>query len=88
MGEVAFSLKTESVKGMEIVVHVDETLSDERRSELSEELTKIKGIHAADFCPLRFHLMVLGYDRERMTSQDVLTKITSTGVHAKLIGPV
>jgi len=42
----------------------------------------------AEFCPLRYHLMLVRYDRDLYSSQDVLNRVTSQNVDARLIGPV
>lgn len=88
MGNVAYNLHQEPVKNVEIIVHVDETLGEARRSDLVEALEGTDGISSAEFCPLRFHLMLVNYDREKMNSQEVLTSVVSQNIHAELIGPV
>jgi hypothetical protein len=37
---------------------------------------------------LRYHLMLVRYDRDMYASQDVLGRVTSHNVSARLIGPV
>jgi hypothetical protein len=88
MGNVAYSLDQELDKTVEIVVHVEETLGDERRNDLVTALERAGGIKSAEFCPLRYHLMLVRYDRDLMSSQDVLGKVSAENIHAKLIGPV
>lgn len=73
---------------VEIVVHIEEMLGDIQRRDLTDFLEASDGINAAEFCPLRYHLMLVQYDRERMKSQDVLEHVMSRNIHAKLIGPV
>lgn len=87
MGEALHSIMQEP-DNVEIIVHVDETLGEQRRNVLVTALEDQNGIRSAEFCPLRYHLMLVQYNRELMTSQDVLGKVTSQNVHAKLIGPV
>lgn len=72
----------------EVVVHIKELLGDERRDELIRSLKEQAGIYSADFCPLRYHLMLVDYDRERLTSGDVLSLVNKESVHAQLIGPI
>lgn len=88
MGNVAYSLDQDLDKTVEIVVHVEETLGDERRNDLVTALEGAGGIKSAEFCPLRYHLMLVRYDRDLMSSQDVLGKVSAENIHAKLIGPV
>ena len=76
------------MKNVEIVVHVDEELGEIQRGELVDYLTSTDGVSAAEFCPLRFHLMLVQYDRERITSQDVIRRVNTQAIHASLIGPI
>jgi hypothetical protein len=73
---------------VEIVVHITENLEEQRRQDLVSALEGSGGITAAEFCPLRFHLMLVRYDRDVHSSQDVLDRVKSQHVDARLIGPV
>jgi hypothetical protein len=88
MGEVAYKLQQEPDKTVEIVVHIDEKLGEQRRADLVTALEESESIASAEFCPLRYHLMLVRYNREDMKSQDVLGMVTAQNVHAELIGPV
>lgn len=88
MGEVAYSIQQEPAHNIEIIVHVDETLGEPRRADLVNSLESMNGIKSAEFCPLRYHLMLVNYDRNLLNSQDVLTGVVSNNIHAELIGPV
>ena len=79
---------TEEKKTVEIVVHVTEELTEEKRDTLTSALCKTTGITEAVFCPLRYHLMLVNYDRETFSSLEVLKTIESHGVQAQLIGPI
>jgi hypothetical protein len=87
VGEALHSIRQEP-NNVEIIVHVDEILEEAQRNELVTSLVEQGGIHSAEFCPLRYHLMLVQYNRELMTSQDVLGRVTSRNIHAELIGPV
>jgi phosphoribosyl-ATP pyrophosphohydrolase len=73
---------------VEIVVHITEAIEEQQRENLVAALEENSGIVTAEFCPLRYHLMLVRYDRDLYSSQDVLTKVTSQGVNAQLIGPL
>jgi len=88
MGDVAYDLHRNPAHNVEIIVHVDETLGESRRGDLVEALEGMEGIQSAEFCPLRYHLMLVNYDRETINSQDVLVGVVSQNIHAELIGPV
>ncbi|MEN8106382.1 MAG: hypothetical protein ABFS22_00065 [Pseudomonadota bacterium] len=88
MGETLQGIQPETDHNIEIVVHVEETLGEERRQELVTALEDTNGIKTAEFCPLRYHLMLVQYNRDQMSSQDVLGRVHSQNIHAQLIGPV
>lgn len=88
MGEVAYDLQVLPEHNVEIVVHVDETLGQQRRNDLVEVLNGTEGIYSAEFCPLRYHLMLVQYDSNNINSRDVLSRVKAQSVHAELIGPV
>ena len=88
MGQVVQGIRSEPEHTVEIVVHVSENLEAGQRSELVSALEQQEGITSAEFCPLRYHLMLVRYDRDRYTSQDVLGSVRAQKLHARLIGPV
>ena len=88
MGEVSYDRQTKQEHKVEIVVHVDENLLEDRRNDLVEALNGAEGINSAEFCPLRYHLMLVEYDRNNINSQDVLSRVKAQNVHAELIGPM
>jgi len=87
MGQALHSIESEPDSTIEIVVHITETLGDQRREDLVTALEGNGGITAAEFCPF-YHLMLVRYDRDLYSSQDVLERVTSQNVKARLIGPV
>jgi hypothetical protein len=88
MNQVSHAVKHETDNTVEIVVHVTEGLDEEQRSMLASALKNTNGITTAEFCPLRDHLMLVRYDTDVHSSQDVLGRVAAQGVHAQLIGPV
>jgi CII-binding regulator of phage lambda lysogenization HflD len=88
MEQVLRSIESEPENTVEIIVHVAENLADGQRSDLVAALEKQDGIISAEFCPLRYHLMLVRYDRDMRTSQDMLASVRSQNIHAKLIGPI
>ena len=88
MGEVAYSIHQNPEHITEIIVHVKEQLEESRRSDLVNALEKTDGIRSAEFCPLRYHLMLVNYDRDTLKSQDVLGCVEAQNIPAVLIGPV
>jgi len=88
MGQALHSIESEPDHTVEIVLHITETLGEERRGVLVATLEDNDGITTAEFCPLRYHLMLVRYDKDLYSSQDVLARVKSQEVNARLIGPV
>ena len=88
MGQALHSIENEPEHTVEIVVHITETIGENRRGNLVTALEDNGGIVSAEFCPLRYHLMLVRYDKDLCSSQDVLTQVKSQNVNARLIGPV
>lgn len=82
------SIEADPANTVEIVVHVSETLGEERRKDLVTALESVDSIFSAEFCPLRYHLMLVRYDRDISSSQEVLASVKSQNYNARLIGPV
>ena len=88
MSQALHSIESEPDHTVEIVVHITETLGEQQRGDLVAALEGNVGIATAEFCPLHYHLMLVRYDTELYSSQDVLERVTSHDVSARLIGPV
>jgi hypothetical protein len=88
MGQALHSIESEPDHTVEIVVHITESLGEQRRGDLVAAMQDNGGITTAEFCPLRYHLMLVRYDRDLYSSQDVLDRVISHNVNARLIGPV
>jgi hypothetical protein len=73
---------------VEIIVHVDEHLGEERRMEVVSSLAANDGIYKARFSQNRNHLMLVEYNRTKYKAQDILRKVMSHRLHAELIGPI
>ena len=88
MGLALHDIENEPDHTIEIVVHITENLGEQRRGDLVTALEGNGGVTTAEFCPLRYHLMLVRYDRDMYSSQDVLDRIKSQNIKAQLIGPV
>jgi len=73
---------------VEIVVHITEALEEQQRLKFVAALENDDRICAVNFCPKRYHLLLVKYDRNLYSSLDVLASIESQKVNAKLVGPV
>ena len=90
MDQVVHDMPTLNVakNTVEIVAHISENLDDAQRNNLVVALEQNDGIVSAEFCPLRYHLMLVRYDRDQYSSKDVLDAISDRELQARLIGPI
>lgn len=72
----------------EIIVRIPENLGEQQRADLIIALEGDDGITAAEFCPLRCHLMLVRYDKDRYSSQNVLSAVGAQKLQARLIGSI
>jgi hypothetical protein len=75
-------------KEVELIVHINESLDEERRNGLVENISKDSGILSVEFTPLRHHLVRVRYDRQAVHSMEILQKIKRQNVNAQLVGPI
>ena len=77
-----------TIHKIEIVVHVDDVLDEAQQAGLINDLQKHGGVEEAHFTPGRAHLLVIDYDRDQLSAQDVLENVRRDHLRAELIGPV
>ncbi|MDH5516132.1 MAG: hypothetical protein OEY45_13330 [Gammaproteobacteria bacterium] len=77
-----------NVHKVEVVVHVDDALNEDQRSDLVSHLRDCEGVEDARFTERRNHLLLIDYDRERLRAQDVLGYVRANHVGAELVGPI
>ncbi len=70
----------------DVVVHIDQTLESDRRSQIEEELRAIDGVVSVHNPDDRPHLAIVEYNPDKTNSAAILSTITTQGVHAELIG--
>ena len=68
------------------IVHIDEELGAVRREDIRDIILNQPGVVAAVFHDDKPHILNLGYDPKKITSQALLALVTDQGVHAELIG--
>lgn len=76
----------DTIHQVEVVIHIDESLSDDRRASLVDNLEERDGVEKARFTPGRDHLMVIDYDSNKLRTSDVLNFVKGENVGAELIG--
>ena len=78
----------EPVNHAEVILHIKETLDSTSRNELQAVMLGDHGVFSAEFCPLRYHLLLVQYDRTQMDSRDVLAIVLAQDFTAQIIGPI
>ena len=73
---------------VEIVVHIDDVLDEAQGDELINDLRKHGGVDEARFTPGRTHLLVIDFDRDKLSALDILERIRKEHLRAELIGPI
>jgi len=76
----------DNIHQVEVVIHVDEVLSDDHQASLVSKLQGRDGVEGARFTPGREHLMVIDYDSNKLHTSDVLGYVKQEHVNAELIG--
>ena len=70
----------------DVVVHIDQALERERRSEIEAQLRAIDGVISVHNPDDRPHLSVIGYNPEKTNSTVILESVTTQGVSAEIVG--
>ena len=77
-----------SNKSIEIVVHVEDSIGEGRRTHLVDSMMSNAGVDHARFTPGRPHLMVVDYDPRELHALDVLSYVKQEQVGASLVGGI
>ena len=88
MEQAISSIAVEPENIVEIVVYITEALEEQQRMNFVAALENDDRIFAVSFCPTRCHLVLVKYDRNHYSSQDILASIASQKVSARLVGPI
>ena len=70
----------------DVMIHINETISEEARAALEEGMRQIEGVIAPRFNPGKEHLMVIAFNPEKTSSAALLAKARAAGYTAQLIG--
>ena len=73
-------------KLVDITMHIDESLQQIDLELLRDSLLRTKGVMAADFHRRAPHLMIIGYDPDKIQSMEFLRIAQQKGIHAELVG--
>ena len=70
----------------DILIHIDETLEDNRIHDLEKTLSFSNGVYSACVNEKARHLMLVDYDPNAVHAIDILHTVKQNGLHAELIG--
>jgi hypothetical protein len=70
----------------DVLIHIDEALSMDRRQAVEAMLRDIDGVISVKIPDERPHLTLVEYLHEKVDSQRLLAAVTGEGVHAELVG--
>lgn len=70
----------------DVMIHIDENLPSERRSEIESRLRQIDGVVSVRMPPDKPHLTIIEYRPDKTAAQALLWNVRQTGAHAELIG--
>lgn len=71
-----------------VVVHIDDSLGNQRQQEMQQCLKDKTAVIRAYFSPTRPHLLLVEYNGQQISSYEILQLVISHNVTAQLIGPV
>jgi hypothetical protein len=70
----------------DILIHVDEPLSEQQRNTLEESVRQIEGVVAPRFNPGKEHLLLVAFNPEVTRAATLLNRVQSAGYSAQLVG--
>ena len=71
---------------VDVIIHVDETIDHDRRTEIADTVRAHKGVAGVAYHDEKPHLMIVEYDPAEVTAQALLKVVLDQGVHAELVG--
>lgn len=78
-------MSTES-KMVDVMLHIDPETDRDEREYLRELILKQNGVDAAAYHDEKPHLMIVEYDPDEITSQQLLNILLEIGIHGELVG--
>lgn len=70
----------------DVVIHIDEDMSDTDIHEIERDLAKLEGVVSACVNDRARHLMFVDYDPMATQASYLLQNVRSHGLHAELVG--
>jgi len=70
----------------DVMIHINESLSDEARTALENAMQKVEGVVSPRFNPGKEHLLMIAYDTDKTSTAALLEKTRAAGYGAQLVG--
>jgi hypothetical protein len=74
-----------ATKMTDVMLHIDEETTHEERERLRDYFLERNGVLTADYKDTAPHLMIVGYDPEGITANELLASVQRQGYHAELV---
>ena len=71
---------------VDITIHIDEAINHERRTKIVEAVRAYKGVMGVAHRDETPHLIMIQYNPDAVTSEELFEFVLGQGVHAELIG--
>ena len=75
-----------STNAVDVLVHIDQTLNHDRLAAVTRAIAAVNGVATAEGHDAKPHLVIVTYDPEKVSSQQILAAVKAQGVNAELIG--
>ena len=70
----------------DIMLHIDEELNHNEQNIIETQMRKQTGVIGLGYHDTRPHLMIVEYDKDVTTPQNLLHAVNDCGLHAQLVG--
>jgi len=75
-----------STNAVDVLVHIDQTLNHDRLAAVTRAIAAMNGVATAEGHDAKPHLVIVTYDPEKVSSQQILAAVKAQGVNAELVG--
>ncbi len=69
----------------DVMLHIDETLNSKQQEALEAQVRNHQGVVGLGYHGTKPHLMIVEYDQDKTTPQQLLHRIQDYGLHAEIV---
>ncbi len=69
----------------DVMLHIDEELNSQEQSSLETHMREHKGVVGLGYHDTRPHLMIVEFDQDATTPNELLHAVTDFGLHAEIV---